>query len=312
MNICEWDKSSWDNFVNESPEGTIFCKNCFLESYGLPVRYLKCLNGDEVVAGYAFAESADGIVRLPYQLYCGIIFKDLSGLSCYRQNEIVFSVLEEFAAYLFEHFNRVEITNHWDIVDMRPFDWYNYHEREKGYYQISVGYTSQLDISNPEDTSGYRKSRRQCLRISEKFGCVTKESQDIELLNCLHEVTFERQGITRTKEEACYLLNICENLIKAEKGKLFVTEFNQKPASISFFIYDRFRAYYLFGATDPESRRTESGTKNIFDAFCHLNRVVDCREVDFVGVNSPQRGAFKLSFGGKIVPYYHIKKILPR
>ncbi len=29
---------------------------------------------------------------------------------------------------------------------------------------------------------------------------------------------------------------------------------------------------------------------------------------NFEGVNSPDRGNFKLSFGGNLVPYYNIKK----
>jgi len=45
------------------------------------------------------------------------------------------------------------------------------------------------------------------------------------------------------------------------------------------------------------------------DAFGRLRRRANLREVDLVGVNSPERGAFKLSFGGTRLPYFGIEKV---
>ena len=119
MKINKWDKDSWDTFVNVSPQGTVFCKSFYLKSYNQPVKYLRCFQGEETIAGFAFTESSKRIKLMPYQAYRGIIFKDLSNLRNYRRNLIVFNALECFGKYLFSHYQKVEFNNHWDIVDMR-------------------------------------------------------------------------------------------------------------------------------------------------------------------------------------------------
>jgi len=313
MKIFEWHREDWDIFVDKSPQGTIFNKSCFLESYNQPVRYLKCTSGDQDLAGFAFVETPEGIKSMPYQTFNGIIFRDLSDLKQYRRNETIFSVLQSFAEYLFHCYREVEFENHWDIIDMRPFDWLNYHEREKGYYRVIIRYTSHRDISMPDNTAGYARIRKRDLKkCIESTNCKTKESDDIELLNRFHDMTFDRQGIKKTEAQTKALINICKNLIHAKAGKLLVTNVNEEPAIASFFIYDRLRAYHLFVGTNLRFRDLGVGTKNLYDSCCYLNDALNIKELDMVGINSPLRGGYKLTYGGKIVPYYGIKKVLPR
>jgi len=313
MVISEWNKNDWDNFVDTSPQGTVFCKSYFLESYNQPVRYLKCSKGEENLAGFAFVESLDGTKLMYSPPSCGIILKDLSSLSRYRRNEITFNILQSFAEYLFNRYQNVEFNNHWDIIDMRPFEWLHYHEKEKGYFKIDVFYTSHLDISKSEDTSGYARGRKWDLKKGrETLRFKTEESGDIELLNYLHDMNFKKQGITRTKEQVNVLINICKNLLQANAGKLFVTKVNDEPAIATFFVYDRFRAYYLFVGTDLRFKDLGVGTKNLHDCCIYLNENLNIKELDMVGINSPKRGAYKLSYGGKIVPYYQVIKVPPK
>ena len=44
----------------------------------------------------------------------------------------------------------------------------------------------------------------------------------------------------------------------------------------------------------------------LWDGF-ELLRLSGVSEIDLEGMNSPSRGYFKLSFGGDIIPYYHLK-----
>ena len=127
MVISEWNKKDWDIFVDSSPQGMVFHKSYFLESYEQPVKYLRCCKGEENLAGLAFIELSDGMKLMPYQAFSGIIMRDFSGLDEYKRNENAFNILEIFAGYLFQRYCRVELINHWTIIDMRPFDWLNYH-----------------------------------------------------------------------------------------------------------------------------------------------------------------------------------------
>ena len=82
---------------------------------------------------------------------------------------------------------------------------------------------------------------------------------------------------------------------------------NGSIGSAACFAIDHIRAYYLFGASDSNLRDSHTGTAVLWDSFAKLNHY-GVNEVDLEGVNSPDRGWFKLSFGGDIVPYYHIIK----
>jgi hypothetical protein len=312
MEIKECSQEFWGPFVENSPQGTVFNKSSFLKSYGLPVKYLICYKGAEAIAGFGFVCEQSKIRVMPFSASAGIIFKDLNDCTCFRRNETVYLALEAFARYLFENYQEVDFQNHWDVQDMRAFDWFHYHEREKGYFRIIPRYTSLLDIAEPRDTSKYAKGRIWDInKGAQEHRFVTKESTDIALLNRFHEMTFSRQGIQRSAEEVESMSGICKSLLATKEAKLFVTCMDDEPAAASLFMFDRFRAYYLFSGGDDKYREWGVGTKNLSEVFLFLNKELGLKEVDMVGINSPQRGAYKLSYGGRIVPYFRVKKESP-
>ncbi len=314
MDIKACTEEYWDAFVDASPQGTVFNKSFVLKSYGLPVKYLVCQKGAETVAGFGFVEHPTGIKAMPYSVLSGIIFKDFEGLNQYTVNETMFYALEAFAADLFKNYQEVAFNNHWDVLDMRAFDWLNYHERDKGYYQMIPRYTSLVDISNPTDTGEYAHKRRipeLKKGIKEGHTFETREIQDVELLDRLVDMNFQRQGLTRSENDSLYLRNIVGSLLKNKAAKLMATYMNGEPAVVTCFAYDKRRAYYLFVGTDLEYRDWGVGTKNFYESCIVLNRDPGLKELDMVGINSPLRASYKLSFGGRIVLYFQIKKVLP-
>ena len=74
---------------------------------------------------------------------------------------------------------------------------------------------------------------------------------------------------------------------------------------MAIYLLDNKRAYYLFGANDPEMRSSHTGTAVLWSAF-HILAARGYEEMDLEGINSPHRGWFKLSFGGDIRPYYEL------
>jgi hypothetical protein len=314
MNIKSCTQEFWDAFVDASPQGTVFNKSFFLNSYALPVKYLICWKGQQAVAGFGFVESDSGIKLMPYCPSAGIIFKDLREQTTYRRNETIFQVLETFAHYLFAQYQEVDFANHWDILDMRPFDWVNYHERQKGYYQVFPRYTSLVDISNPMDTAEYSSKRRipeLKKGIKEGHNFVTREITDIDLLDRLVGMNYARQGLDRSEEAVRFLKNICATLFTNKAGILQATFVDSEPAVLAYFAHDKHRAYYLFAGTDLNRRDLGAGTKNFYEASIYLNQKFALKEIDMVGVNSPLRASYKLSYGGNLKLYFRVKKVLP-
>ena len=90
MKIIECGQERWDSFVDASLEGTVFCRSYYVKSYKQPVKYLLCVKGNEPYGGFGFVVSQDGIKLMPFHVYGGIIFSDLSKLKMYKENEIKF------------------------------------------------------------------------------------------------------------------------------------------------------------------------------------------------------------------------------
>ena len=71
---------------------------------------------------------------------------------------------------------------------------------------------------------------------------------------------------------------------------------------------DQKRAYYLFGTGDGGTQERLEGTITVWEALRHMAMKKGVEEMDLEGVNSPQRGWFKLGFGGDLRPYHEVVK----
>ena len=80
---------------------------------------------------------------------------------------------------------------------------------------------------------------------------------------------------------------------------------NDSIASMAFFVSDAKCAYYLFGVNDPDMRDANASSKLLLNNI-ELSAHKGLKRFDFVGVNSPKRGDFKLSFNAELVPYQEV------
>ena len=105
--------------------------------------------------------------------------------------------------------------------------------------------------------------------------------------------------------------NLIEALINNDRGVLIeISNASGQIIYIVFYVWDRIRAYYLFGAGNPDASEPWQGTLAHWEAFKYLSKTKLIRVIDFEGVNSPKRGWFKLSFGGELINYYHLSRKL--
>ena len=74
------------------------------------------------------------------------------------------------------------------------------------------------------------------------------------------------------------------------------------------FAYDVNTSYYLYGCPLTEDVENYLGSITFWECFKKLSKIgIDT--VDMEGINSPNRGWFKQSFGGIIKQYFEIKLI---
>lgn len=159
---------------------------------------------------------------------------------------------------------------------------------------------SSFEISNY--LQSVRSVRRQEYK---KSNAIFDISDDLDLFMTLYIKTFKRQNIdieTQTQER---IRSICKNALNEGYGYLNCAKVDGCTASMAFFLADKSTAYYLFGVNDPEYRNVSASPKLLIDSITSFAKT-GFKRFDFVGVNSPNRGDFKLSFNADLVAYQEV------
>jgi hypothetical protein len=118
-----------------------------------------------------------------------------------------------------------------------------------------------------------------------------------------------RQGDSQPAEKLASMRRVIDGLLSIHRGQVFhVLDADDTIVYAVMYGWDHKRAYYLFAAGHPEKSTPWQGTLAHWEIFKYLSQKCKIDEVDLEGVNSPQRGWFKLGFGGDLRPYYHVRK----
>lgn len=307
LKLCD-DKQRWDSFVASSPQENVFCTTPFLDALGKDYDLLFVEKNSCPQLG-AVVLKGDGQPIPALYPYQGILF---DGSSCsmpyHARAKWTLKLTDFLLAEMEQRYELISFCLHHGVEDLRSFQWFHYHQPQRGQFKIELRYTGLLDLLAVPDFDAYlftvRKVRRYEYRHAQSAGLTIEESSELDTLDRLHQLTFERQGIKRSPEEERLLLDISEAALSKDFGRLLLCRDKKGTAtSTTLFLYDNRCGYYLFGANDPEYRKTGSGT------YLILENIRRCKEkglarVDFVGINSPNRGDFKTSFNAVPVPYF--------
>ena len=310
--------SDWDTFVARSEQGTLFSQSVFLSNLKAPLGTWYCLRGEAPAAAIAVVETEDGksAIAYPNVIHNGVMFAPAeNGQNPAQVLSEQFRILAFIAESLPDVYQTITMTFQPSLTDLRPFLWHNYHE-EGPTYAVDLRYTNILDLADyrpaakHDDMPGYKaanKSRRQELRYALKKGYTTTEQYDPDLFLRFYKETYNRQGIDADAAGMDELPAILDALHADGCLRMFVSKTADGiPAATAIFGRDSHRWYYLYGARNHDVQENHAATLVLWDGFTALADD-DLPEVDLEGVNSPRRGYFKLSFGGRLTPYYRVR-----
>lgn len=303
------DPARWNAFVRESAQGTVFSSWDYLQSLGQPFTCLELVGADQrVVAGAAIMEDAGRMHAAPFPFtpHQGLLFaRHLNEAPNYKRVISCLKITEFMIAGLIERYGNVELALSPAFEDMRAFSWHNYGQPALPQFRISTRYTARLSLAGFQlDTylAGIRSVRRQEFN---KSTAVVSETKDITGFLELYVRTFERQQLNVTQASLQLVQRITEAALRHNFGRLSVATVEGKAASYSLFVHDASTAYYLFGANDPAFRSSGASTRLMIENLSHC-AAQGLDAIDFVGVNSPRRGEFKLTFNPTLVPYFEV------
>lgn len=305
------DVSNWNEVIKKSQQFSIFSSSEFIESCGIIAdRWFLFKNKKKCMAALIVEPKNPFFVApYPYSVYQGIYFLDndngVPSGSKTKLDELV--VLLDI---LSQKYKSLSFSLHFSIKDIRAFQWFNYHDKMKCRYRIDVSYTGIVDISKYGSIDNYfnkiRKSRLQEFKKSISRNMTFIISSDIDVFIDLYIKTFQRQGIAIKSDNLIKVRGIVNAALKYKYGNLFLClDENKVAVSASVFIYDAHYAYYLFGATEPNFRNSGASTFLMLNIFSYFNEI-GIHKFDMVGVNSPQRGDYKMSYDAELLAYFNL------
>lgn len=305
------DVSVWDAFVAASPQKSIFCRRVFLNA--LDVRYdlwLVDKNG-EPQAGAVVVRANDERSQAAhlFTMYQWVVLAGHGvALPPHRRASWTLEVTQALLTGLTERYDRLSLYLHHGLEDLRGVQWFHYNEPHLGQFRLDLYYTGLLNLRCWSDYETYfasiRATRRYEYRRALSQGMTVEVSKDIDTLDSLHGLTFERQGLRRKEEEHRWLRGVTAAALEHGFGELLICRNAQgEAASATLFLYDEHTGYWLFGGNHPAYRNSGSGTLLLLENIrrCRLRGVT---WVDVGGINSPNRGDFKTSFNAVPVPYF--------
>lgn len=309
-NIKSESDEDWLYLGGESIDYTPFCDEEYLNAAGFEGRRVILFDKDKPVLGLCMPINENGVPSsVPYAPYQGLIYAKLHE-DKYKDNKFRLDYASFLLEKIDEQYKDIFIANNYTVSDVRPFAWHNYHQPERGTYDIKIRYTAIKDISSIEYLlKGLSKGRKLDYRYSvERYGIKYIESNNFAEFFRLYNRTFERQGIVLSEQD----YSTVEKIIRCTKNRNGLLRYalnacGEIVSAIYVLVGNNNTAYYLFGASDPEYRKQGGNTFLLIELMKELSEK-GIAVFDFVGVNSPQRGDYKMSFGAFLKPYYVCSK----
>lgn len=305
------DENVWDALLEKSSQG-----NIFLYSKLLTVIFDEChfyiLESEGVIHAGAAVVIENGEVVLAPHPYCpyvsAVIYNDNENDATHSSVPYELDIAGALINELSKRYNRISFGMHYSYSDIRAFQWFNYDKERDQRFDIDVRYTGILDLEKIVDwgeyIKGIRKNRHRDLKSSIKKGYVLDTGNYIEELIDIDIDNFTRQNIIKERYDIIRVENIAKSAIENNFGEILVAKDTiGKVVSAGLFLYYKNTCYYLAGATVLQHRNDGCGTLVMLEAI-NRARQRGNKLFDFVGVNSPARGDFKISFNASVVPYY--------
>lgn len=190
----------------------------------------------------------------------------------------------------------------WDAQQQNwlPFYWNEFTQTTRYSYVID-------DISDLDQVwDNFKGSVRTDIRKAEKQIKVIDGGADHETFYSLFGKTFERQNMKKPYSKKL-IEKVVTGCVANGSGKLFlgVDENNTAQCAV-FIVWDKNKAYYLLGATDPAYRSNGANSLLLWEAIKFCSSFVKC--FDFEGSMVKNIEYFFRSFGAAQKPYFEITK----
>ncbi|RLG11817.1 hypothetical protein DRN73_04355 [Candidatus Pacearchaeota archaeon] len=320
--LIEAEKEKWNQIMSESPQFTVFNDIRYLDAVGRKYKNYFILKGDQIRAGVSIILTEDerGCEIDDLVIYNGIMFLPVPDKKAVRKRVEEFEITEFVIEKFDKQFSKIEMSLNPFFEDLRPFLWHNYHSSNpKDKFNLTLKYTSFINISEFFLRKPYEKmelfknmdNKRQAdVKNSIKKGSqvIILESKKASLFTDYYAQMMQEQGVEVKESFLVRLCSVIKNIIDKNIGIMTgIKNYKGQLSYITVFSYLLNESIYLFATGLRDKMTRHDATFCIWETFRILSEKGVWR-VNMEGVNSPQRGWFKLSFGGNLKKYFQVRK----
>lgn len=288
-----------------TPQSSIFCTPKFLKSLNIKYEFPAVFEGNKVLAYAIVFVSKDGQVLMQSKNFCmyqGLLVPHYNGNFFIEPQ---FRAIEFLFNQMYAEYQNLYFENHYTINDVRPFSWFNY-GKEK-IFKLIPYYTGIVDVSESifeNYLSRVSASKRKEYRLASQSGLSFHLSDNIDQLVMLYELTFDRQGIALGERVLQTAVDIAKNALTGGYGEIYEihNEFGEVISS-QLTLYYKKCAYFVIGGNHPNYRELFSSNFVILEGIKHC-MIRGINSVDLCGMNSPNRGQTKASYGVDLMVYF--------
>ncbi|KPA16813.1 hypothetical protein MHK_002999 [Candidatus Magnetomorum sp. HK-1] len=315
------NQTEWVSLIEKSQQGTVFSHPVFLDALGRKTACYFVYKGGQLKAGVALILTDDGAKCVLDELviYNGILFLGDPTQKRVKARSERFEITDFVIQELLQRYQRIEMALAPQFEDQRPFLWHNYHSKNSSdKFCVDLRYTSYLNIeelanNKPEEETilfqNLETLRQRNIREARKKNAFVRKGQQVDSFMKFYKSLMSRQNESVEKKKQQQMRDLIFALHENQMCHIYEAYNPQEELIyITIFCIDSKRAYYLFGAGSPDTNERYRGTIAFWDAFKDLaiNHNIKC--IDLEGVNSPQRGWFKLGLGGDLRTYFKVYK----
>jgi hypothetical protein len=291
----------WDEFVRQSPQGTLFHSTLWLEAADEPFQLLGCFRGRELQGGFAMALLGARVAGVPQPAltpYLGILFpksnaKYVTELSTNKEISIA------LATFLKKNFDWIESSFAPEVRDLQPFIWHG--------FDVDLHYTYRLSLNDLDSVFDNMDARRRNKLVSaEKQGVTIEAGVEFGEIVRLCTKSFERQSLLATHTGAATRFEAALRRVGRCKGFL-ARGAEGTPLGAVWIVWDDKRAYYLLGGYDHSERSNKAVSLALWRAIQFTAKDLKLLEFDFEGSVIPAVEQFFRKFGATLTPFYTIR-----
>ena len=292
--------SKWDAFVNQSPQGDVFCYSWWLDAITRSnFKILAIIENNEIVAGIPLALDAQNKINVPpLTRTLGVLFKNQP----YQSNLKQTSTERKWLSALLKHLpldDFVQMCMHHSFTDWLPFRWNGFNQTTRYTYIIKYEKKSINDLWNNLD-----KSIQSRITRANENEIKVEVTDDFDLLFHFVSLTYERQGL---KFKIPYDdFKFLDDAIKKRGNRLIFKAFDNtnQVHAVQYVAFNHKSAYALLSGSDANMRKLGGHTFVLWKALTYFSDKVEY--FNFGGSDIERIETHRRGFGGILTPYFQI------